>query len=155
MKKCCKCKAAKPLDQFGKNKSAKDGLAFECKECVRAYQRKARAVRGDEIRAADNARFHTEKRQISVARYRSSDKGRAAMARAHENWRGNHPHKYKANSDLNNALQAGRIFKQPCFICGASKVEGHHPDYSRPLDVVWLCVAHHKETHIMAEAICA
>lgn len=35
-----------------------------------------------------------------------------------------------------------------CASCG--RPHGHHPDYSRPLDVVWLCDKHHKEVHAMA-----
>jgi hypothetical protein len=32
--------------------------------------------------------------------------------------------------------------------CGSAKSEGHHTDYSRPLDVVWLCKGHHLALHI-------
>src|SRR4051812_32566380 len=45
------------------------------------------------------------------------------------------------------AVNAGIIKKEPCFICGATKVQGHHADYNEPLSVVWLCIPHHYETH--------
>lgn len=37
--------------------------------------------------------------------------------------------------------------RKPCVICGNAKVEAHHPDYSKPLDVIWLCKKHHGEIH--------
>jgi hypothetical protein len=45
------------------------------------------------------------------------------------------------------ALKSGELIKQPCEICGDSKSEGHHEDYDKPLDVTWLCDAHHKARH--------
>jgi ribosomal protein S27AE len=41
----------------------------------------------------------------------------------------------------------GRLIRQPCEVCGEKKVEAHHDDYDKPLDVRWLCPAHHAETH--------
>ena len=41
----------------------------------------------------------------------------------------------------------GRIFKKPCKVCGDLNVEAHHEDYSKPLDVVWLCHKHHGVVH--------
>lgn len=37
IKHCNKCGKDKPISEFGKNKSKKDGLQTMCKECVRAY----------------------------------------------------------------------------------------------------------------------
>ena len=48
---------------------------------------------------------------------------------------------------LNNAVRDGRVTKTPCMVCGDLKVEGHHADYSAPLDVVWLCKLHHTQCH--------
>ena len=38
MKQCRKCKEVKPLTDFHKNKSRKDGCNSQCKQCVRNYQ---------------------------------------------------------------------------------------------------------------------
>jgi 5-methylcytosine-specific restriction endonuclease McrA len=37
VKKCCVCEKNKEISLFHKNKSAKDGLAAQCKECAKAY----------------------------------------------------------------------------------------------------------------------
>ncbi|WP_218650451.1 hypothetical protein [Brevundimonas sp. P7753] len=37
--------------------------------------------------------------------------------------------------------------KGVCEVCSATRVDAHHDDYSRPLDVRWLCRAHHMEVH--------
>jgi hypothetical protein len=38
MKKCAKCKINKPIIEFYKNKSHKDGLKSECKDCTKAWR---------------------------------------------------------------------------------------------------------------------
>jgi hypothetical protein len=60
------------------------------------------------------------------------------------------PERQNARIKLGNALRSGLLKKLPCLCCGESKVHGHHADYSRPLDVVWLCAKHHREAHAMA-----
>lgn len=48
------------------------------------------------------------------------------------------------------ALKAGNLVKpSTCAWCGkaAKKIDGHHPDYARPLMVVWLCASCHKIHH--------
>ncbi len=37
------------------------------------------------------------------------------------------------------------IAKQPCEVCGNPDSKRHHPDYSKPLEVVFLCNLHHKQ----------
>lgn len=57
------------------------------------------------------------------------------------------PVQYRARYLLNNAIAKGAIKKMPCVVCGEKKSQGHHKDYSAPLDVIWLCDKHHKEEH--------
>jgi hypothetical protein len=52
-----------------------------------------------------------------------------------------------ARSQVMIALEAGRMIKQPCAVCGTTSAEAHHDDYSKPLEVIWLCKAHHGATH--------
>lgn len=50
------------------------------------------------------------------------------------------------------AIKSGQLVRQPCFVCG-EKAQAHHPDYSAPLDVVWLCVMHHRQAHGLVRRI--
>ena len=43
-------------------------------------------------------------------------------------------------------MLCGKITKKPCVVCGETKVDGHHPDYSKPYEIIWLCRKHHGET---------
>lgn len=50
------------------------------------------------------------------------------------------------------AIRTGKLVPQPCEVCGATKVDAHHDDYSRPLDVRWLCRGHHRRLHYSKKA---
>ena len=65
-------------------------------------------------------------------------------------WRKKFPERKNAHAKVFRALVSGKLIKQPCLMCGES-AEAHHPDYSRPLDVVWLCQTHHKQVHLLLE----
>lgn len=54
--------------------------------------------------------------------------------------------KIKARKALSDAIRGGKIKRLPCE-CGDPHSEGHHPDYSKPLKVVWLCRKHHRQLH--------
>ena len=64
-----------------------------------------------------------------------------------EKWKKKNPGKVKAQKKLQVAVQIGQIVKRPCAICGKINVQGHHFDYRRPYDVLWLCPVHHKAIH--------
>ena len=60
-------------------------------------------------------------------------------------FRKKYPEKAFAHDVFAAAIRAGKIKRNPCEKCGSTKSEGHHEDYSKPLDVVWLCKKHHRE----------
>jgi hypothetical protein len=76
-------------------------------------------------------------------RWRERNPGWAAKAALL--YRRRHPTETKARRDANNALSSGRIARLPCEVCGTLNTEKHHDDYTRPLDVVWLCPEHHRQ----------
>lgn len=45
------------------------------------------------------------------------------------------------------AKKLGIIQKTPCEVCGDERSQAHHQDYSKPLEIKWLCQKHHKEEH--------
>lgn len=54
---------------------------------------------------------------------------------------------HQVRSLTRHAIARGDLLRQPCEVCGAEQVEAHHDDYSRPLEVRWLCPVHHREHH--------
>lgn len=52
-----------------------------------------------------------------------------------------------ARRQVTAAIRSGRLVRQPCEICGERRSEAHHEDYSRSLDVRWLCRKHHNQRH--------
>lgn len=56
------------------------------------------------------------------------------------------PIKHRARAAVQYALKTGRLVRRPCEVCGGP-AQAHHQDYSRPLDVRWLCRNHHEITH--------
>ena len=63
-------------------------------------------------------------------------------------YREKYPEKVRAHSMLNVAIRKGKIKRSPCGSCGKTdKIHAHHPDYSKPLSVIWACSVHHKELH--------
>lgn len=55
--------------------------------------------------------------------------------------------KNKAKRTTRTALENGSLKKMPCEVCKSKESQAHHPDYSRPLYVIWLCRKHHEELH--------
>ncbi len=67
-----------------------------------------------------------------------------------EKWIDNNPKKRKAQELLRYAVRKGMVEKKNCETqdCESDKTQGHHEDYSKPLEVKWLCAKHHKQLHI-------
>lgn len=60
----------------------------------------------------------------------------------------NNPEKRSAHSKVSRAIKSGKLTKGDCSACGAKEnIQGHHEDYTKPLDVIWFCVKCHGEYH--------
>lgn len=62
------------------------------------------------------------------------------------------PHKTKARRDLTRAVFEGKIIKPSnCEKCDKpvkkEQLHGHHYDYNRSFDVLWLCSPCHQRLH--------
>jgi hypothetical protein len=55
--------------------------------------------------------------------------------------------KINARRIASHYQERGKLIKQPCAVCGDPNSQKHHPDYSKPLEVIWLCPDHHHELH--------
>ena len=58
--------------------------------------------------------------------------------------------KHEARWKLSRKIASGAITRQPCEACGEPRSEAHHHDYSKPLDVQWLCRTCHTQEHAKA-----
>ena len=136
MKKCATCGCVKEDDEYFKRSSSSDGLQRSCKACTKVYYA--------EYRKRPHAK---EAKIISAASYCKSEKGRASQRAAEKVNTQRYPEKVSARRALRYAVKKGKIARLPCWVCGETEVEGHHPTYSMKLDVVWLCKKHHDEIH--------
>jgi hypothetical protein len=68
-------------------------------------------------------------------------------------WRKTHPEteeqriRGNARSYLRVYIRRGKIAREVCEVCGDPETVGHHDDYTKPLQVKWLCKLHHLEVH--------
>jgi hypothetical protein len=136
MKKCFRCNNEKPLSEFYKHSMMADGHLNKCKECTRADSKKTY----EKIQSTPELAIRERKRQrIKENRRRLEGKTKKYIYKKQ---------KRPAQIVFNAAVKSGKVLKKPCEICGKEKSQGHHEDYSKPLDVVWLCVRHHNDRHI-------
>lgn len=61
-------------------------------------------------------------------------------------WYWRNQDKVKAWRVYKKALRNGVLKREGCDVCGA-EADGHHEDYEKPLEVIWLCRLHHKARH--------
>jgi hypothetical protein len=123
VKICSTCLEIKSRTEFYRSALNKDGLGGQCKVC-----HSKRVVNNRE-----------QKKLLSFSE----------IAPHKKFWLQENKLKRKAHQDVSYAIQTKRLIRQPCERCGTTEhVVAHHEDYSKPLEVVWLCKKHHKERHM-------
>ncbi|KKQ63520.1 MAG: hypothetical protein US85_C0016G0016 [Candidatus Shapirobacteria bacterium GW2011_GWF1_38_23] len=122
-KKCNGCEKIKPLSSFYYN-SHNQNYSYHCKECDRKMQ---------------VAQFYK--------RY-TPEQRREMWNKATKKSRKTNPAMWSAGKIVYRAVSSGVLKRQSCFICGHDKTDAHHEDYSKPLEVVWLCRNCHITKHL-------
>jgi len=130
------------------------------REKARAYSQRHRDrdnARRRERYSTDPAYKHRVNLQNSVS-YRKHSIARLASSRPPDRtknrqscmaWRERNQDKHRAARMVKTALLYGRLERKPCACCGAPARMSiaHHEDYSKPLEVIWLCRVCHKSLH--------
>lgn len=124
MKKFCPtCKQEKESTEFRKDRSRQDGLVSMCKPCKRIKEERWRSENRESKREKQRKYYKENAESIRIKRQANYN-----------------PIKNKAR------WMARKIPTEKCIFCELVG-ERHHPDYSLPLDIVFLCKSHHKRVH--------
>lgn len=107
---------------------------LENKEKIREYQAQY---------SRDHRGTYKDKNTARCRKYRSTTKGKEAVRRANSKYQMKNLLRSKA-WDIAQRL----IPRTPCIVCGDPNTHRHHPDITRPLEVVMLCSLHHKRVGI-------
>jgi hypothetical protein len=124
-----------------------DGYLGKCKNCAKADVVENRNKKLEYYRQYDRDRANDPERVEGRKAYASTSAGKEVHARALKKSAEKYPEKNAARVALGNAVRDGRVTRKPCRVCGNKKSQGHHHDYSKPFDVIWLCTKHHAEEH--------
>lgn len=137
MKNCNACNKPNPPGEFYDN-------CRTCKSCIRARsEARRRRMLNDREWVLREAARHREKsrryREDGRAKPIPTDKKRDAIRKHREKY----PERNKARAAVHRAIASGRLVRNLCH-CGQS-AQAHHSDYSKQLDVQWLCPKHHAD----------
>ena len=129
---CSNCLIEQPISNFPLNRVGRPGRRKRCKSCVAADMRLSNAIKS-----------------MLTKSPRKQNLSKPYHSPAKKEWRKNNQAQVAAVTAFNNAKQAGKIkVATACSVCGdEGRLEGHHEDYSRPLDVIWLCRSCHLMRH--------
>lgn len=152
-KVCRGCGKELPIDQFYKHSQMVDGYLNYCKDCVKNRIKKHRKENQEYFREYDFYRNRTEKRREWKKKYIKDNEVGKKYRESKRIYLQNRRHTIDGYDKCHNALDRAVLRKQiirpnNCQVCGKkSKVMGHHCDYSKPLNVVWMCSTCHGLYH--------
>lgn len=143
-KVCSYCGKRKKIERFAKGK--------KCISCKSVYDREKYLEKKDEVDARSKAYGKTERGRASNRRASKNYGERTNWKRA-KVWYARLKtdpiayeeflHRHKAQNAVWYALKTGKLVRGKCEVCKSENVQAHHADYSKPLDVRWLCPLHH------------
>lgn len=149
MKLCLDCQQSKPVEEF----CIRQGKpSWQCRTCAKAYMKDWRQRRAKEIReynkayAVANPEWARLKSNKAYQRKKPAAKARVAR------WKEANPEKRQAHALVRKAVKSGELVKPSvCEDCDrSSRLDAHHHDYTKPLQVRWLCKWCHRKVHNVA-----
>ena len=141
-RQCCECGEVKALSEYYASYRSR------CKDCVKAQAKRNRLQKLDHYQAYDRQRGNLPHRVEARLAYQKTEAGKSASYKASVRWKRLNPVKRAAHVAVYDAVRFGKLKRQACEVCGATKsVCAHHDDYSKPLDVRWLCRQCHADWH--------
>lgn len=143
MIKCPDCNEEKPESAFGRNARRENGLMLYCRTCT-AVRAAAYRVKTGLKKPVGWTRKTGDMQEYRRA-WNDAHPGYGVVSK--RRWLLKNPERAAAKEKTWTAIRYGKLKKLPCAECGNADVQAHHPDYSKPLEVVWLCVDHHHEIH--------
>lgn len=169
---CTGCKIEKEAQFYGKDKKAFDGLNQKCKECCNARAKvcirspeaiaKSKAYRAEwqrrkapilnartQEKYKKNLEKFREQGRARTKRYLQTEKGKAKHLATTKEYEKHNREKISAQRKVRKAVLSGKLIRPShCQICNIeAKVHGHHEDYNRPFDVIWMCSKCHLYHH--------
>lgn len=146
MKTCIVCKKDQPTTEFYAHAQMADGLFGKCKTCCKEQ---ANALR---IKKLQDPNWVTKERQrcrLKAEKYRQSGVVFKTSNVVKHAWRKRNRVKSRAHCAAVRAVRNGKIERKTiCEKCGVEgKLHKHHPDYSQPLKVEWICPKCHGLEH--------
>ena len=151
---CIKCDKEQPDSEYYRSTIRANGTG-ECKACTRARVIANREAKIDYYREFDRNRANLPHRVEARKEYAQTEQGKRVHMKNNRAWRSRNPAGYQAHIMVNNAVRDGKLFKpSQCEGCNdETTLHGHHCDYNKPLDVMWLCDPCHKQWHRENEPI--
>ena len=146
-KTCFKCHRTLLLKEFYDHPMMRDGKLGKCKDCTKKDTMKNREEKIDYYLEYDRKRASLPKRVMARKLYARTERGMAAQRRGGKRWSKDNKHKKNASLKVRRAIKKGILHRMPCEVCAVTKTHAHHDDYSKPLEVRWLCCVHHFEWH--------
>ena len=153
-KVCRNCHLELPVEKFSRDRTTKDGFAWQCKDCHVQYRKE----NADRIRAHDKQyqKENADRIRAYNKQYKKENSDRLREYRKNSDrlreYRKENFFKRAAHHILQYAVKKGEIVKLcRCQSCGQSDVnlDAHHPDYSKPLEVMWFCRSCHGQLHAL------
>jgi len=152
MRVCTQCGETKDETEFYLTKKGKP--AALCKECAKCRARINYRRHIDRYKAYERSRTMNPERVALRNAYKTTPNGKARLRAGSRAYIERNPLKRSAHVLVGNAIRAGKLIRKPCEVCGSESAQAHHDDYSKPLDVRWLCTIHHAEWHKHNTPLC-